>query len=69
MFFLNWAEARGFSGFEDDEDTTCNHIVKELNEAGIYEPPQYVKANHPELVKPNGLLKRYIPPREYLRRI
>ena len=28
-FFYNWVEARGFSGFEDDTEYTCNRVYKE----------------------------------------
>lgn len=58
-FFYNWVEARGFSGFEDDEEYTCNRdlIIPDLE---IY---------HPSCYNSKGELKKYLPAREYLRRL
>lgn len=56
-FFYNWAEARGFSGFEDDEEYSCN---RDLINPDIVE-------YHPSCYNSKGELKKYIPAREYLR--
>lgn len=58
-FFYNWVEARGFSGFEDDEEYTCNRdlIIPDLE---IY---------HPSCYNSKGDLKKYLSAREYLRRL
>lgn len=66
-FFLNWEEARGFSGFSEDTEYTCLHLVKELRDAGISVPTDYIKRYHPEAIAPNNQLKKYLTPREYLR--
>lgn len=68
-FFLNWEEARGFSGFSEDTEYTCLHSVKDLRDAGISVPTDYITRYHPEAIAPNGQLKKYIPPREYLRTV
>lgn len=44
-------------------------MVKELNEADIYHPTPLIKNEYPNLIRPDGNLKRYIPAREYLRTI
>lgn len=61
-FSFNWAEARGFSGFDEDEEYTCNQDI-ELLKIGKIE-----KA-HPTCYNSKGELKKYIPTREYLRRL
>lgn len=41
--------------------------MRDLRDAGISVPDDYIKQYHPEAVNSKGQLKRYIPPREYLR--
>jgi hypothetical protein len=40
-----------------------------MNEVGIFEATDYLVANYPSVIAPNGLLKKYIPPRENLEKI
>lgn len=61
-FFYNWAEARGFSGFEDDEEYTCNRDVLELKEDPEYRIDK-------TCFNSKGELKEYVPAREYLRKL
>ena len=61
-----FAEARGFSGFSEDEEYTCHalvdNIAKKPELAELYKLPK-------ECYKPDGTLKTYIHPRTYLRKI
>ena len=66
--FLLWTEARGFSGFKDDTQNTCNYVVSEYLEHEL-EPDDHIRLEYPEVLKPDGTFKNYIPPREYLRTI
>lgn len=57
-------EARGFSGFADDEKYTCNETVRDLEkikEKGLLN--QYIKNNY---VREEDLEKEYVTAREYL---
>jgi len=57
-------EARGFSGFTDDKEYTCNEAVRdqeELKEQGLLE--LYLEKGY---VREKDLKKTYIPAREYL---
>lgn len=59
-FFYNWVEARGFSGFEDDEECSCNRdLISEEDNAVL----------HPSCFNKDGVKKKYLPAREYLRRL
>jgi hypothetical protein len=61
-FFYNWIEARGFSGFEDDDEYTCNREVLNYSEQ-LSISPTFSK----DCYKKDGTLKTYIPARQYLR--
>lgn len=62
-FFYNWLEARGFSGFEDDPDTTCNiEVERHLNG----EDDVYLDST---CYKKNGDLRKFVPARIYLRKL
>jgi len=61
--FYNWIEAKGFSGFEDDDEISC---VKALKEHLDGEPDIIL---HASVYKKNGELKQYEPTRTYLRRL
>lgn len=63
-FFYNWLEARGFSGFREDEKYTCNRDVKEFHEGEIEEG-----LLHSSCYNSKGELKEYITAREYLRKL
>lgn len=58
-FAYNWTEARGFSGFELDEEYSCcrDLIDKDL----------VLEEYHPSCFNSKKELKKYIPAREYLR--
>ena len=66
-FFYNWIECRGFSGFEDDEEYTCNKDVLKY-EQGKLTDFDFNRLNL-YAFKRNGELKKYIPAREYLRKL
>lgn len=60
--FYNWLEARGFSGFEGDDEYTCNRDIFLLED----------KAElilHKSCYNSKGELKKYIPARQYLRQL
>jgi len=59
-FFYNWTEARGFSGFELDDDFSSN---KDLLDPLI--PDEWLP---PSALRPDGTRKLYIPPSENLRK-
>lgn len=63
-----WAEARGFSGFTGDDLYTCSRVVADYIEAG-FEPDEYIRTYYPEVLKPDGTFKTYVPAREYMRKI
>lgn len=69
-----YEEARGFSGFADDETYTCHTIFEEVNPDE--DPEKFeellLEYGSPELVKEavtnsRGEFKKYIPARKYLR--
>ena len=61
-FSYNWVEARGFSGFEDDDTHSCNRDILE------YKKDSSIKL-HKSCYSKNGQVKEYIPARDYLRRL
>lgn len=65
-FFYNWIECRGFSGFEDDDEYTCNKDVLKY-EKGKLTDWEFNQLNL-YCFRRNGDLKKYIPAREYLRK-
>lgn len=55
--------AKGFSGFEDDDNFTCEHLVKNYQVEGI-------PKNCPQrLLRPDGKLKTFKEPLQYLRNL
>ena len=67
VFFYNWFICRGFSGFEGDEEYTCNDVVRKLESGALLSLKDRNKlANSKHIRKPNGEYKKYIPPRDYL---
>lgn len=56
-------EAQGFSGWMHDEKYTSNELYFDYKENGIPEDAD------PDLLKPDGSLKDYIPPRENIRKL
>ena len=61
-FFYNWIEARGFSGFDKDEQYSCHRDLLELKQDSSY------KVHH-SCINSKGKLKEYVAPREYLRKL
>jgi len=51
-------EAMGFSGFEDDDEYTCNYDIYRFNDLRLNEKLP--------LLNKNGDLKKFVEPREYL---
>lgn len=66
-FFLLWDEARGFSGFSEDDVNTCARPIKDLADQGITEPTPFIHKYYPNTIASDGTLKRYVPARQYLR--
>lgn len=60
-FFYNLAEARGFSGFSDDQEYSCHRDLDTTDEE--------VLDYHPSCYNAKGELKKYMPARQYLRRL
>jgi hypothetical protein len=58
--FYNLLEARGFSGFTDDDKYTCNIDLVNKHFKGTFDPSCF---------NSKGELKEYINPREYLRQL
>jgi len=58
-------EARGFSGWEHDDEFTSNDLWFEYREEGIPDP-EHCNYN---LINSEGKLKRYLPPRENIRKL
>lgn len=66
-YFYNYIEARGFSGFSDDNEYTCLEAVDKFEKNEILEDdPELQVAS---IYKKDGSLKKYIPAREYLRQL
>lgn len=62
-----WICARGFSGFENDEEYTCNYIVKKIEDNILLTPAETINLqNFNHIKKPDGTYKKYIDAREYL---
>jgi hypothetical protein len=60
--YYNWLEARGFSGFSDDEEFSCNTELVEYAEKVNF---KYSKSCY----NSKGVLKKYTPVRDYLRKL
>lgn len=66
-YFYNFIEARGFSGFSDDEEYTCLEAVGKLENNEITEEdPELEVAS---IYKKDGTMKKYMPARQYLRQL
>lgn len=59
----NWFECRGFSGFNLDDEYTCNREVLSFLNGDI----NYI--DDPTVFKKNGDIKTYVPARKYLRQL
>jgi len=74
MFFYNWEEARGFSGFINDPEYSAHNALKEeLTEDQLKkihctdESGEFDENRYKILFKEDGTKKTYIPAREYMR--
>ena len=76
-YFYVELEARGFSGFEHDEEYSCNELLKDASKHTDIELKELCKDGHGNIVdlkysnyfKKDGTRKTYVPAREYLRRL
>lgn len=66
-YFYNYIEARGFSGFSDDNEYTCLEAVDKFEKNEILEDDPELQVE--SIYKKDGSLKKYIPAREYLRQL
>jgi hypothetical protein len=66
-----FSEARGFSGFQFDEEESCHRILKEDDiKLAIDELDEETRDEIvPSITKKDGSYKKYVPAREYLRRV
>jgi len=75
-FFYNWAECRGFSGFMEDNDYSCNRMLLQkgvtddelISEAKDING-EIVDTIYNNFFNSNGERKEYIAAREYLRKL
>lgn len=63
-YFYNLIEARGFSGFEDDKEFTCNRDILLIDSGEV----SYTEAHH-TCFNENEDLKTFVEPKEYLRQL
>lgn len=70
-FHYNWAECRGFSGFEDDEEFSCDIRIKKFLKAkknnNSKKAERIRKRMRKNCFKADGTLKEFVPAREYIR--
>ena len=66
--FLNVLEARGFSGFEEDDEFTCLRLLIDVDLL-TKEELQEFKKTYPSAIRYDGQFKTYENARTYLRRI
>lgn len=67
LFFYNWLICRGFSGFENDGEHTCNLLVKKLEAGELLSTKDKLRLQTAiNILKEDGTYKKYIDPREYL---
>lgn len=62
-FFYNYSEARGFSGFKDDDVYSCHRILLDSEVTDIY-----LAAYYPDVMSSTGSRKIYTPARSYMRK-
>ena len=67
IFFYNWLICRGFSGFMDDQEFTCNTLVKKMEDGELLTTKDKLRLQTAKYItKPNGSYKKYINPRDLL---
>jgi len=65
-FFPIWEEARGFSGFDEDEEYSSHRALLEYGEDQKAELEMNYPDAYPTLVKPDGTLKKYVRAKDYI---
>jgi hypothetical protein len=74
-FNYNWIEARGFSGFEFDNEFSCNRKLiedysdEELKNMCLDKDGEIIPMLYNNYFKKNGSRKEYVAVREYIRRL
>lgn len=68
-FFYNWMEARGFSGFDGDNEYTCNRDVLLYEKEEIDKKELLALVNNKSNVLYKGKVKKYKEASEYLREL
>jgi len=74
-FNYNWMEARGFSGFEFDEEYSCNLFLlhdltdDELIQRCLDKNGDRIDYLYSNFFKPNGERKKWVATREYIRKL
>lgn len=63
-FFYHWTECRGFSGFSNDEQNTCNRDVLKYEKGKLK-----LEDLDEDCLKADGTVKTYIPARKYLKQL
>jgi hypothetical protein len=67
LFFYNWLICRGFSGFDGDEEYSCNNILRKIETGELLTTKDKIQLkNFKHIYKKDGSYKKYIDPREYL---
>jgi len=67
MIFYAWLICRGFSGFEDDDEYTCNLLIKKLESGSLLTAKDKLRLQTMKnVLRRNGEYKKYIDPKEYL---
>ena len=67
IFFYNWLICRGFSGFLDDTEFTCNTLVKKLESGELLTTKDKLRLQVAKnITKPDGTYKKYKEPRDIL---
>ncbi len=70
IVLYGWAVCRGFSGFMDDEEFTCHHLVQKIEKGTDLSPKdkKIIGKQEYSFLKPDGTYKTYVDPKEYLYR-
>ena len=67
IIFCNWLICRGFSGFENDNDYTCNTLIQKVELKELLTAKDKLRLQTAKnILKKDGSYKKYIDPREYL---
>jgi len=67
LFFYNWFICRGFSGYEDDDEYSCNLILAKIQNGDLLTTKDKIHLKElKSIYKKDGTYKKYIDAREYL---